>query len=54
MTTTDLFKQRLILQQRLDYVAQMGNFPMHQQLIKGMLRLNEILSTRDDDDMRLL
>ena len=54
MTTTDLFKQRLILQQRIDAVAHMGNLPMHQQLIKGMLRLNEVLSTRDDDDMRLL
>ena len=54
MTTSDLFKQRLVLQQRLDAVALMGNLPMHQQLMKGMLRLNEILSTRNDDDMRLL
>ncbi len=54
MTTTDLFKQRLILQQRIDACARMGNLPMHQQLIKGMLRLNEVLSTRNDDDMRLI
>ena len=54
MTTTDLFKQRLILQQRLDYVARMGNLPMHQQLMLGMQRLNKVLSERDDDDMRLL
>ncbi len=54
MTTTDLFKQRLILQQRIDACARMGNLPMHQQLIKGMLRLNSVLSTRDDDDVRLI
>lgn len=54
MTTTDLFKQRLILQQRIDACARMGNLPMHQQLTQGMLRLNAVLLTRDDDDMRLV
>lgn len=54
MTTSDLFKQRLILQQRLDACALMGNLPMHQQLSMGMMRLNKVLSERDDDDMRLL
>ena len=54
MTTSDLFKQRLVLQQRLDAVALMGNLSMHQQLTLGMIRLNKVLSERDDDDMRLL
>ncbi len=54
MTTSDLFKQRLVLQQRIDAVALMGNYPMHHQLTLGMLKLNKVLSERDDDDMRLI
>lgn len=54
MTTTELFKQRLILQDRLNACAQMGNLPMHYQLTQGMIRLNGVLATRNDDDMRLI
>ncbi len=54
MSTNDRFVQKLILESRLSTAAQLGNFPLIQQIQMGIEQIHAIIRARTDSETRLI
>jgi len=50
MSITDLWHQKLLLQEKIDVAMQMGKLGMRQQLEKGMVNLMALIKMKGDKE----